>query len=144
MAFSTGKSGGRGGRGSRRRGRMSEINITPMVDVMLVLLVIFMVTSPMITAGVNIDLPETSASASRTDEKPLEISVDKAGNVFIAAEQVEMAQLPAKLLAIGIDNPDKLVYLRGDKDVPYGRFAEVMGEVNAAGFKRLSILSATK
>lgn len=143
MGFSTGNSGGRGGRG-QRRGRMSEINITPMVDVMLVLLVIFMVTTPMITAGVNIDLPETAASASRTDEKPLEISVNKQGQVFVAQEEIEMAALPAKLAAINENDPKKLVYLRGDKDVPYGRFAEVMGEVNAAGFKRLSILTGTK
>ena len=143
MGFSTGNSGGRRGR-SRRSGRMSEINITPMVDVMLVLLVIFMVTSPMITAGVNVDLPDTSASASRTDEKPLDISVDKQGSVFVATKEVTMAELPDKLLAISLDNPDKLVFLRGDKDVPYGRFAEVMGEVNAAGFKRLSILTGMK
>lgn len=143
MSFSTGNSGGRRGR-SRRSGRMSEINITPMVDVMLVLLVIFMVTSPMITAGVNVDLPDTSASASRTDEKPLEISVDRDGVVYLAAEAIEMSALPDKLLAISLDNPDKLVFLRGDKEVPYGRFAEVMGEVNAAGFKRLSILTGMK
>jgi biopolymer transport protein TolR len=143
MAFSTGNSGGRSGKRSRRR-QMSEINITPMVDVMLVLLVIFMVTSPMITAGVNIDLPESTAPASRTDEKPLEISVNKAGDIFIALEQVQMEQLPGKLLAINENDPNKLVFLRGDKDVPYGRFAEVMGEVSAAGFKKLSILTASK
>lgn len=143
MGFSTGNNGG--GRSRRARsGRMSEINITPMVDVMLVLLVIFMVTTPMITSGVNIDLPETSAAASRTDEKPLEISVNKDGKVFIAKEEVQMSALPQKLAAINENDPKKLVYLRGDKDVPYGRFAEVMGEVNAAGFKRLSILTATK
>lgn len=143
MGFSTGKTSG-SRRNSRRGARMSEINITPMVDVMLVLLVIFMVTAPMITAGVNIDLPETAASPARTDEKPLEISVDKDGNVFIAAEQISPEELPEKLLAISIDNLDKLVYLRGDENVPYGRFAEVMGEVNAAGFKHLSIITASK
>lgn len=143
MGFSTGNSGGRSGRRTRRR-QMSEINITPMVDVMLVLLVIFMVTTPMITAGVNIDLPESAASAARTDEKPLEISVDKAGAVFIAEEMISMNQLPTKLQAINQNEPEKLVFLRGDKDVPYGRFAEVMGEVNAAGFKKLSIITATK
>jgi len=143
MGFSTGNSGGRSRR-SRRSGRMSEINITPMVDVMLVLLVIFMVTSPMITAGVNVDLPDTSASPARTDEKPLEVSVDQDGNVYLADQAVLMEDLPDKLLAISLDNPDKLVFLRGDKNVPYGRFAEVMGEVNAAGFKRLSILTGMK
>ncbi len=143
MGFSTGNSGG-GRSGRRRSARMSEINITPMVDVMLVLLVIFMVTAPMITAGVNVDLPDTSAEASRSDQDPLEISVDKQGKVYVAGAEVTMTALPLKLSAINENDPNKLVYLKGDKAVPYGRFAEVMGEVNAAGFKRLSILTGVK
>jgi len=140
MSMSVGNS--RNGR--RRNGRISEINVTPMVDVMLVLLVIFMVTAPMITAGINIDLPETEAEPSRSEEKPLEISVDKQGKVYIAAEEVEMAELPLKLQAIHQIDPKKLVYIRGDANVNYGKFAEVMGEINSAGFTKITLLTGTK
>ena len=137
-------SGGGGSRRRRSRNQMSEINVTPLVDVMLVLLIIFMVTAPMITAGVNVDLPETNAEASRTDEKPLEITVDKKGTVYVAGSEVSMESLPEKLKAIQAQNPDKLVFIRGDKDVNYGRFAEVMGEINSAGFKKITLLTGAK
>jgi biopolymer transport protein TolR len=131
----------RRGRGSRQ---MSQINVTPLVDVMLVLLIIFMVTAPMITSGINIDLPETEATASRTDQQPLEISVDKNGKVFIAESEVSMENLSAKLEAIHKINPNKLVFVRGDQHVNYGRFAEVMGKINAAGFNKLTLLTSVK
>lgn len=138
--MTSGKRTSRSGRG----GRMSEINVTPLVDVMLVLLIIFMVTAPMISAGVNVDLPDTNASPSRSDEEPLEITVDKNGDIYIAAEKVNYEELPAKLEAINRTNPKKLVYLRGDKTISYGIFAEVMGEVSGAGFTRLTILTNSK
>lgn len=131
-------------RRGRSKGRMSEINVTPLVDVMLVLLIIFMVTAPMITSGINVDLPETEAAASRTDEKPLEISVDKQGKVWVAESEVSMDELSAKLAAIHKQNPDKLVFIRGDQKVNYGRFAEVMGKINAAGFNKLTLLTSVK
>lgn len=137
---SSGQKRSRRGRG----GRMSEINVTPMVDVMLVLLIIFMVTAPMLSAGVNVDLPETNASPSRSDGEPLEISVDKNGDIFLAAEKVEIHELPGKLQAINDIDPKKLVYLRGDRQITYGIFAEVMGEINAAGFTRITLLTTSK
>ena len=136
---------GRGGRGCRKKhARMSEINVTPMVDVMLVLLIIFMVTAPMITSGINIDLPETNASPSRSDVKPLEITIDKSGNIYVASEKVDTNEFPAKLKAIHDTAPDRLVYLRGDRHLNYGRFAEVMGDVSAAGFTKITILTGVK
>jgi biopolymer transport protein TolR len=128
----------------KKRARMSEINVTPMVDVMLVLLIIFMVTAPMITAGINVDLPETNAAASRSDAKPLEITVDREGKIYIAQTRVARKDLGNKLVEIHKDNPDRLIYLRGDKKVNYGRFAEVMGEVSAAGFKKITLLTGKK
>lgn len=135
-----------GGAKKSRRGRggkrMSEINVTPLVDVMLVLLIIFMVTAPMITSGINVDLPETDAAPSRTDEKPLEVSVDKDGKVYVAESEVPIESLSAKLEAIHAQNPNKLVFVRGDQSVNYGRFAEVMGKINAAGFNKMTLLTA--
>ena len=143
MAMSVGqKKTGRGRRGGR--GRMSEINVTPLVDVMLVLLIIFMVTAPMITSGVNVDLPQTAAAPSRSDEKPLEITVDKHGQIYIGDSEVADRDLPGKLRAIREQNPDKLVFVRGDRAVNYGKFAEVMGEINAAGFTKLTLLTGAK
>lgn len=123
---------------------MSEINVTPMVDVMLVLLIIFMVTAPMITAGINVDLPETNASPSRSDTKPLEITVDSSGKVYVAQAVVKRGELADKLVELHKDNPDRLIYLRGDKRVDYGHFAEVMGDVSAAGFKKITLLTGQK
>ena len=131
-------------RRGRSKGRMSEINVTPLVDVMLVLLIIFMVTAPMITSGINVDLPQTDAAASRTDEKPLEVTVDKQGKVWVADSEVPMENLSDKLAAIHQVNPDKLIFIRGDQKVNYGRFAEVMGKINAAGFTKLTLLTTVK
>ena len=131
-------------RSGRKRARMSEINVTPMVDVMLVLLIIFMVTAPMITAGINVDLPETNASPSRSDAKPLEITVDREGIIYIAQSKVSRSSLGEKLAGLHEDNPDRLIYLRGDKKVDYGKFADVMGEVSAAGFKKITLLTGQK
>lgn len=131
-------------RRGRRGGRMSEINVTPLVDVMLVLLIIFMVTAPMITAGVNIDLPETNAQASRTDEEPLEVTVDRRGNIYLADKKISQKELPKKLAAIYSQNQDKLIMLRGDERINYGKFAEVMGEINAAGFRKITLITGVK
>ena len=133
-----------GNRRGKKRARMSEINVTPMVDVMLVLLIIFMVTAPMITAGINVDLPDTNAASSRSDAKPLEITVDREGTIYIAQTKIGHNALAEKLVSLHAENPDRLIYLRGDKKVDYGRFAEVMGDVSAAGFTKITLLTGKK
>ena len=130
------------GRGSRLRSRpMSEINVTPMVDVMLVLLVIFMVTAPLLTVGVTVDLPETKASSIVGDDEPLAISIDDKGQVFIQDTRVELTGLVPRLLAITGNNPDVRIFVRGDKAISYGRVMEIMGTVNAAGFRKVALIT---
>jgi biopolymer transport protein TolR len=130
------------GRVSRFRSRpMSEINVTPMVDVMLVLLVIFMVTAPLLTVGVTVDLPETKASSIVGDDEPLAISIDDKGQVFIQDTLVELTGLVPRLLAITGNNPDVRIFVRGDKAISYGRVMEIMGTVNAAGFRKVALIT---
>ena len=132
----------RAGRG--RNNAMSEINVTPLVDVMLVLLIIFMVTAPMITSGINVDLPESNAAPVRTDDKPLEITVDKAGKIYVAQSEVSSAELGGKLQAIHAVTPDKVVFVKGDQTVNYGTISQVMGEINSAGFTKITLLTVGK
>ena len=133
-------SGGRGG-GRRRRGGFTEINVTPFVDVMLVLLIIFMVTAPMLTAGVEVDLPDTNAAPVSKPEEPLAVSVDNAGNVYVQDTQIEVAQLREKLKAITGEKKDTVIYVRGDTKVDYGRVMQVMGEINGAGYTKVALLT---
>ena len=140
MGMSTGASGGRG-RGRRRHAAMSEINMTPMVDVMLVLLIIFMVAAPMLTAGVPVDLPESQAKALASREEPLTITVDKTGNVYLQETKIELPTLAERLKAIGAERKETPVYIRGDRGLAYGRMMEVMGMVNAAGFRKVSLVT---
>ncbi len=131
-------------RGGERRGRyrpMSEINVTPFVDVMLVLLIVFMVTAPLLTVGVPVDLPEAKAKALSQPEEPLVISVNSAGAVYIQDTEVEIEKLIPRLAAITDNKPDTRIYLRGDRAVDYGRVMEVMARVNSAGFTRLALVS---
>ena len=134
-------------RSGQRRGRraayqpMSEINVTPFVDVMLVLLIVFMVTAPLLTVGVPIDLPKTQAKALSQPEEPLVISVDSAGSVYIQETEVEIDKLVPRLAAITDNKPDTRIYLRGDRAVDYGRIMEVMTRVNTAGFTRVALVS---
>ena len=130
--------------GSRRRGRyqpMAEINVTPFVDVMLVLLIVFMVTAPLLTVGVPVDLPKTQAKALSQPEEPLVISVNSDGSVFIQETEVEIERLAPRLAAITGNKPDTRIYLRGDRKVDYGRVMEVMTRVNTAGFTRVALIS---
>jgi biopolymer transport protein TolR len=130
--------------GRSRRGRyrpMSEINVTPFVDVMLVLLIVFMVTAPLLTVGVPVDLPEAKAKALSQPEEPLVISVDSSGVVFIQETEVALEKLVPRLAAITDNKPDTRIYLRGDKTVDYGRIMDVMARVNSAGFTRLALVS---
>ena len=137
---------GSSGGGGRRRGRkpvMAEINVTPMVDVMLVLLIIFMVSAPLLTVGVPLDLPQTQAKSLEQDKTPLQLSVDVRGKVFINDTEVAMADLIPKLKAItdARGGTDERIYMRADKKADYGTVARVMGQLSGAGFKRLALVT---
>src|SRR5271157_1363671 len=135
-----------GGVGGRRRHRrkpvMSEINVTPMVDVMLVLLIIFMVSAPLLTVGVPIDLPQTKAKSLDQDNQPLTLSV-KEGQVFLQNSEIPINELVDKLKAVtdARGGVDERIYVRGDKSVQYGTVMQVMGRLSAAGFKRVALVT---
>ena len=122
---------------------MAEINVTPMVDVMLVLLIIFMVSAPLLTVGVPLDLPQTQAKSLEQDKTPLQLSVDVRGKVFINDTEVAMADLIPKLKAItdARGGMDERIYMRADKKADYGTVARVMGQLSGAGFKRLALVT---
>ena len=125
-----------------RRQPMAEINVTPLVDVMLVLLIIFMVTAPLLVAGVPVDLPDAKASALPQDNTPIQISIDASGRLFIDNQAVPMDSLPAKLAALrGARQDEARVYVRGDRGLDYGLVMQVVGEVNAAGFRKVALVS---
>jgi biopolymer transport protein TolR len=132
----------RGGRGAGGRYRpMSEINVTPLVDVMLVLLIVFMVTAPLLTVGVPVDLPQTQAPPINEPKEPTVITVNRDGAVFIQETTVPIESLVDRLQAITGSNPDAVLYVRGDKDINYGRVLEVMSLVTAAGFHKVSLVA---
>ena len=122
---------------------MSEINVTPLVDVMLVLLVVFMVTAPLLTVGVPVELPQTQAPPINEPKEPLVITVDRNGGIFISETSVPVDSLVPKLQAITGSNPDAVLYVRGDKEINYGRVLEVMSLVTAAGFHKVSLVAET-
>lgn len=123
---------------------MSEINVTPFVDVMLVLLVIFMVTAPMMQQGIDVNLPKTSSAGVELNEDPFVLTIDVGGKIKIAATQVPMENLKAKLKAIFEHKKNKQIYIQADKKVDYGIVAEVMGEARAAGIYNLSLITIPK
>ena len=130
------------GRSSRRSTRpMSDINVTPLVDVMLVLLVIFMVTAPLLTVVVKIDLPKTKASVIEGSDEPLAISIDAGGNIFLQDTIVDLDALVPRLQAITDNNPDVRIFVRGDQAINYGRVMTVMGRINSAGYKRVALVT---
>ncbi len=145
MGMSVGAGGGRGGRGHRRRGRhhglMSEINVTPMVDVMLVLLIIFMVAAPMLTVGVPIDLPDTQAKAMNADTQPITVSVNQAGQVYLQETEIPIEEIVAKLQAISKTGYEERIFIRGDKSADYGTVMKVMARISAAGYKNIGLVS---
>ena len=142
MAMNVAGSSG-GGRRGRRKPVMAEINVTPMVDVMLVLLIIFMVSAPLLTVGVPLDLPQTQAKSLDQDKTPLQLSVDVNGKVFINDTEVAMTDLVAKLKAItdARGGMDERIFMRADKKADYGTVARVMGQLSGAGFKRLALVT---
>ncbi len=120
---------------------MSEINVTPLVDVMLVLLVVFMVAAPLLTVGVPVDLPQTQAPPINEPKEPLVITIDNQGRIFIQETEVPTDALVPRLTAITGNNPDALVYVRGDKSIDYGRVLEVMSLISSAGFRKVSLIA---
>ncbi len=127
--------------GGRHGGFMSEINVTPFVDVMLVLLIIFMVTAPMMMQGVDVTLPEATAEAMATETEPLMLSIDKQGRVFINDITVSVEDLHTKLEKILSGRSDREVFLKADKDVPYGTVVRIMSEIKAAGVEKLGMVT---
>jgi biopolymer transport protein TolR len=138
-----GSSGGGGRRGRRRSAPMAEINVTPMVDVMLVLLIIFMVSAPLLTVGVPLDLPQTQAKSLDQDKNPLTLSVNLKGQVFLNDTEIALNDLVTKLKAItdARGGLDERIFVRGDKKVDYGTVMRVMGRLSAAGFRRVALVT---
>jgi biopolymer transport protein TolR len=135
--------GRRGGGGGRRRGAgmVAEINVTPFVDVMLVLLVIFMITAPLLTSTVPVDLPQTQAARATGQDEPLVVSVNNGGKVYLQDTELELDALVERLRAITNNNNDARIFVRGDKAINYGRVLEVMGAISAAGFNKVALVA---
>ena len=127
--------------GEDRYQPLAEINVTPMVDVMLVLLVIFMVTAPLLTVGVPLDLPKTSAAQVTQPSEPVVLSLDREGDTFIGNERVEPTDLKDRLARLAADDPDRIIYVRGDRTILYARLMDALGLVNSAGFTKVSLLA---
>jgi biopolymer transport protein TolR len=131
-------------RGRGRRAPVADINVTPLVDVMLVLLIIFMVTAPLLTAGVPVNLPDSRAKALDQDQKPVQLSLDAAGKLFVDDEEIAEADLPGRLeriAAVQAGGEPPQIFLRADRALDYGRVMRVMGELNRAGLNRVSLLT---
>ena len=128
-------------RGRRKLRPMGEINVTPFVDVMLVLLIVFMVTAPLLTVGVPVDLPKTRATQISDEASPLVVSLQKDGSLYLQERAVEADQLVPRLQAISKANPDIRIFVRGDKAIDYGSVLEVMGRIRAAGFTRVALVA---
>jgi biopolymer transport protein TolR len=127
----------------RRRPRMSEINVTPFVDVMLVLLIVFMVTAPLLTVGVTVDLPETRSSPLPGQDEPLTVSVTRDGSVYLQESAIAIEELGPRLQAITERSPDARIFVRGDRVIDYGRVMQVVGTIHAAGFTRVALVTET-
>jgi len=121
---------------------MSEINVTPLVDVMLVLLIVFMVAAPLMTVGVPVDLPQTKAKPMQGDTEPITVSVDAEGKIFIQETQIDQETLIAKLEAIAKNGYEERIFVRADTNVNYGLVMKVMGELNGAGFKKIGLVTS--
>ncbi len=128
----------------RHQAPMSEINVTPMVDVMLVLLIVFMVAAPLLTVGVPVNLPKTGAKPLTRDNEPLAITVKADGKVFLQDTAIETSNLVSKLRAISETGYEERIYVRGDKDVAYGDVADVVARINAAGFSKVALVTDLK
>lgn len=135
--------GGGGGRRNRRRrsAPISEINVTPFVDVMLVLLIVFMISAPLLTSGVPIDLPETRAKALQAETEPLTVSVGRDGKIYLQETEITVEELVPRLQAIAKAGYEERIFVRGDRDAEYGSMMQVMGRLNQAGFRRIGLVT---
>jgi len=124
-----------------RRPPMSEINVTPFVDVMLVLLIVFMVTAPLLSVGVPVDLPKTKAAQLTDTKEPLMVTIDSKGEIFLQKRPIPIEKLVPQLRAITGANPEARIFVRGDRSIQYGAVMSVMGEISAAGFRKVSLLA---
>jgi len=120
---------------------ISEINVTPFVDVMLVLLIIFMVTAPLLTVGVQVDLPETAADTLPEETEPLTLTINAKGEIFIQETKVEYEKIIAKIMAVSNNRTDTRIFVRGDKTINYGRVLEIMGMLSGSGFTKVALIS---
>ena len=144
MAMATaggGSGGGRRRRGGRRHQPMSDINMTPFIDVILVLLIIFMVAAPMLTTGVPLDLPQTGAASLNVDKQPLIVSLKADGKLYLMDTETSISELVPKLQAIAKTGPEERIFVRGDKAIAYGKVAEVMAALTAAGYKKVALVN---
>ncbi len=132
---------GRGRRGVPRYGAMADINMTPFIDVMLVLLIIFMVAAPLLTNGVTVDLPKSSAGALNVDQKPISLSIDENGQIFLMDQPVADGDVISRLQSLAKNGTDTRIFLRASKEVPYGRVAGIMGEITTAGYKKVALVT---
>lgn len=147
MGVSSGGMGGASGRRGRGRAKarvMAEMNVTPMVDVMLVLLIIFMVSAPLMTVGVPVDLPQTGARSMDQTKDPVTVSVNDKGQIFIGESEVAYPDLITKVQAVTRNNLDERIFVRGDKKVDYGAVMRVMGRLSGAGFKKVALVTETE
>ena len=120
---------------------MAEINVTPFVDVMLVLLVVFMITAPLLTVGVKVDLPSAEANVIQGNDEPLTVSINSAGQIYLQERPIVLPDLVPKLRAIAGENPDARIFMRGDKEINYGLVMEIMSAINSAGFSKVALIT---
>jgi biopolymer transport protein TolR len=141
MSMAAGRKGGRRRRGVPRYGAMADINMTPFIDIMLVLLIIFMVAAPLLATGVAVDLPQTKAGPLNINQKPISIAINDQGQLFLMDAPVANDDLISKLQGVAKDGFDERIYLRADKGILYGRVAEVMASLTAAGYKKVALVT---
>ena len=144
MTMAAGRKGGRRRRGVPRYGAMADINMTPFIDIMLVLLIIFMVAAPLLATGVAVDLPQTKAGPLNIDQKPISIAINDQGQLFLMDAPVTNDELLPKLQAAAKQGFDERIYLRADKGILYGRVAEIMASLTAAGYKKVALVTDTE
>lgn len=140
---SVGSSGGRRGRRGRRRAPLTEINVTPLVDVMLVLLIIFMISAPLLTVGVQVELPKTDAGAVDEQSEPLTVTVRRDGEIFVSETATPFDELTTRLQALAGEGFDKPIFVRADGEAPYEAVARVMARLSASGFTKINLITDT-
>ena len=142
-AFATNSGRGRRRRGRRSRGALSEINVTPLVDVMLVLLIIFMISAPLLTAGVQLQLPKPEAAALQNQQEPITVSIDRTGKIFVGETEVAFENLAPRITAIAGDGYDKPLFVRADGEATYAIVAQTMAALSSAGFAKINLITET-